>query len=219
MAGTKDYKEWLDSQAEGSVIYVSFGTIAVISKRQTEEVARGLLAAGRPFLWVIRQKGNGAEGKEKVEEEEEEEEELSCREELEKQGMIVPWCSQLEVLSHPSLGCFVTHCGWNSTLETVVCGVPVVAFPQWTDQGTNAKLLEDVWGTGVRVRANNEEGIVESHEIKRCLEIVLSERREEMKGNAKRWKELAREAAKEGGPSDVNLKAFIENVSGRGSRS
>ncbi|OWM76729.1 hypothetical protein CDL15_Pgr004941 [Punica granatum] len=218
--GTKDCKKWLDSQDEGSVIYISFGTLAEISKRQTEELACGLLASSRPFLWVVREKEKGAEGKEKSTEEEqvkapEEEEELSCREELEKQGMIIPWCSQLEVLSHPSLGCFITHCGWNSTLESLVCGVPVVAFPQWTDQGTNAMLLENVWGTGTRVKAN-EEGIVDSNEIKRCLEVVLGERRKEMKGNALRWKELAREAVKEGGSSCMNLKAFMEDVS-RGS--
>ncbi|CBI39405.3 unnamed protein product, partial [Vitis vinifera] len=99
---------------------------------------------------------------------------LSCREELEQKGMIVSWCSQIEVLTHPSLGCFVSHCGWNSTLESLVSGVPVVAFPQWTDQGTNAKLIEDMWKIGIRVTVN-EEGIVESDEFKRCLEIVMGE--------------------------------------------
>ena len=59
--------------------------------------------------------------------------------------------SQVEVLSHGSLGCFVTHCGWNSTMESLGSGVPMVAFPQWTDQGTNAKMVQDVWKTGVRV--------------------------------------------------------------------
>ena len=82
-----------------------------------EEVARGLLDCGRPFLWVVRTKENG----------EEEEENLSCREELEQMGLIVPWCSQMEVLSHPSLGCFVIHCWWNSSLGSLVSGVPVVS--------------------------------------------------------------------------------------------
>jgi len=137
---------------------------------------------------------------------------LSCREELEEKGMIVPWCSQVEVLSHPSLGCFVTHCGWNSTLESLVSGVPVVAFPQWTDQGTNAKLIQDVWKTGVRVTAN-EDGIVESDEIKRCLELVIGggEEGEEMRRNARKWRDLAREATKEGGSSYENLKSFVDD--------
>ncbi|KAF5465090.1 hypothetical protein F2P56_015121 [Juglans regia] len=206
--GSKEYYiEWLNSKPNSSVIYVSFGSISTLAKQQMEEMARGLLDCGRPFLWVIRAKENG--------EEEKEEERLSCREELEQKGMIVPWCSQVEVLSHPSLACFVTHCGWNSSLESLVSGVPVVAFPQWTDQGTNAKLIEDVWKTGLRVTANKD-GIVESDEIKRCLELVAGggERGEEMRRNAKKWKELAREAAKEGGSSHKNLKAFVEEIGG-----
>ncbi|KAI8010908.1 UDP-glycosyltransferase 75C1 [Camellia lanceoleosa] len=127
--------------------------------------------------------------------------------------MIVPWCSQLEVLSHPSLGYFVTHCGWNSTLESLASGVPVVAFPYWSDQRTNAKMLTEVWKTGVRVRAN-EEGIVESEEVKRCIEEVMGgeEIGQEIRRNAKKWKELTREAVKEGGSSDMNLKAFAEEI-------
>ncbi|XP_050240138.1 phloretin 4'-O-glucosyltransferase-like [Quercus robur] len=199
--GSKNYIKWLNSKSESSVIYVSFGSLLVLKKQQMEEIARGLLDCGRPFLWVIRAKESG------------EEEELSCREELEQMGMIVPWCSQVEVLSHPSLGCFVTHCGWNSTLESLVLGVPMVAFPQWSDQGTNAKLIEDVWKTGVRVTVNKD-GIVEGDEIKRCLELAVGdgERREAIRRNAKKWKELAIEAAKEVGSSYNNLKAFVDEI-------
>uniref|UniRef100_F6I4D3 Glycosyltransferase n=1 Tax=Vitis vinifera TaxID=29760 RepID=F6I4D3_VITVI len=200
---SKDYIEWLNSKPESSVIYVSFGSLAVLSKQQSEEIARGLLDSGRPLLWVIRAKEKG--------EEEKEEDKLSCYAELEQQGMIVPWCSQVEVLSNPSLGCFVTHCGWNSTLESLASGVPVVAFPQWTDQSTNAKLAEDVWKTGVRVTVN-QEGIVEADKIKRCLELVMGDGEEakEMRRNANKWKDLAREAVMEGGSSDKNLKNFMD---------
>ncbi|GMN30076.1 hypothetical protein TIFTF001_046402 [Ficus carica] len=152
--------EWLDSKPKGSVIYVSFGSIAVLSKLQMEEIAKGLLDFGRPFLWIIREINDNKT-------EEEEEEKLSCRGELEKLGIIVPWCCQVEVLCNKALGCFVTHGGWNSTLESLVCGVPVVVFPQFVDQTTNAKLIEDLWKTGVRVKAN-EEGVVGAEEIKRC---------------------------------------------------
>nr|QOJ43659.1 UDP-glycosyltransferase [Camellia sinensis var. assamica] len=199
-----NYIQWLSSKPESSVIYVSFGSLLVLPKPQMEEIAGGLLQSNRPFLWVIRS-----------EEEEKEEDRLSCIEEVKQQGMIVPWCSQVEVLSHPSLGCFVTHCGWNSTLESLASGVPVVAFPHWTDQGTNAKLIEDEWKTGVRVKAN-EEGIVEGDEIKRCVEMAMEdgEKGEEMRSNAKIWKDLAREAVKEGGSSNKNLMAFVEEVGG-----
>ncbi|KAL4602017.1 hypothetical protein ACB092_10G023300 [Castanea dentata] len=201
--GSKDYMEWLNSKPESSVIYVSFRSISVLMKQQMEEIARGLLDCGRPFLWVIRAKENG------------EEEKLSCKKELEEKGMIVPWCSQVYVLSHPSVGCFVTHCGWNSTLEGLFSGVPMVAFPQWTDQGTNAKLIEDVLKTGVKVTTNND-GIVVGDEIKRCLELVVGdgEREKEMRRNAMKWKELAREAVNQGGSSYCNLKAFVDECCG-----
>ena len=64
------------------------------------------------------------------------------------------WCCQNDVLKHPSLGCFMSHCGWNSTIECLSFGLPMVGFPQQVDQTTNAKLVEDVWKMGVRVKAN-----------------------------------------------------------------
>ncbi|GFY92963.1 UDP-glucosyltransferase 75B1 [Actinidia rufa] len=190
---------------QSSVVYVSFGTnpLVALSKRQREEIARGLLKSHRPFLWAIKAIENG----------EKHEDKLSCSEELEQLGMIVPWCSQVDVLSHPSLGCFFTHCGWNSTLESLVSGVPMVGFPHFTDQPTNAKLIEDVFRTGVRVKVNEEE-IVEADEITRCIEVIMGggEVGEELKRNAKKWKDLAKEATKEGGSSDMNLRAFVEEM-------
>ncbi|EYU27004.1 hypothetical protein MIMGU_mgv1a025083mg, partial [Erythranthe guttata] len=176
---------WLNSKPESSVVYVSFGSILKLPKAQMEEIAKGLLESDRPFLWVIRIN-------EDKKNEEEEEEKLSCLDELEKIGKIVPWCSQLESLSS---------------------GVPVVAFPQWTDQGTNAKLIEDVWKSGVRVRGvGGGDGVVESGEIKRCIEEVMDggERSRELRANAREWKSLAREAMDENGSSFNSLKAFLE---------
>ncbi|PWA34561.1 crocetin glucosyltransferase protein [Artemisia annua] len=206
---SKDYLKWMNSKPEGSIVYISFGSLLVFSKKQKEAMAHGLLESGRPFLWVIRDE---KEGEKKGEDQEDN---LSFMKELEQLGLIVPWCAQLEVLSHPSLGCFVTHCGWNSTLESIVCGVPVVAFPQWIDQTTNAKLLEDVWETGVRVTAN-EDGVVEGEEIERCLEMVMGghEKGATMREKAKKWKNFAREAVKESGSSCMNLKFFVEKVAG-----
>ncbi|KNA10118.1 hypothetical protein SOVF_147030 [Spinacia oleracea] len=202
-----DYMEWLNSREQkSSVIYMSFGSMSVLAKPQMEELAKALIQTHRPFLWVIREKTSN-----EIDEENNDEDELSYMEELKQQGLIVPWCSQVEVLSHPSVGCFVTHCGWNSTLESLTSGVPMVGFPQWTDQMTNAKLVEDVWKTGVRVKVSEEEGgLVKSEEIKRCLEEVMES--EEMRDNAKKWGEFAVEAAKEGGSSDMNLKAFMEEL-------
>ncbi|XP_042513739.1 phloretin 4'-O-glucosyltransferase-like [Macadamia integrifolia] len=202
ISSSRDYMDWLNSKPEASVVYVSFGTTSVLSEDQVREIANGLLGSRRPFLWVIRPPN----GKEEVEI-------VENMEELKKSGMMVPWCSQVEVLCHPSIGCFVTHCGWNSTLEGLVAGVPMVMFPQWSDQATNAKLIKDVWKTGLRLDLN-EEGLVEGDEIKRCVEIVMErgESGEEMRRNAKRWKELAREAVMDGGSSDKNLQALVDEV-------
>ncbi|KAK6930661.1 UDP-glucuronosyl/UDP-glucosyltransferase [Dillenia turbinata] len=197
-----DYVDWLNSHDISSVIYVSFGSISVLSKKQMEEIAKGLLESDRPFLWVIRSKEDGQE-----------EDTESITNDVQPKGKIVQWCSQVEVLKHPSVGCFLTHCGWNSSLESLVSGVPVVAFPQWTDQGTNAKLIEDVWRTGVRVSVNDE-GIVEGNEIKRCLDLVMGggESGIEFRLNAKKWKDLARQAVRPGGSSYINLNAFVDEV-------
>jgi hypothetical protein len=196
---SSDCVEWLNSKPNSSVVYVSFGSYFVLSERQTDEIARALLDCGFSFLWVLREKT----------------EDLKFREEFGEKGKIVKWCSQIEVLSHSSLGCFFTHCGWNSTLESLVSGVPMVAFPQWTDQKTNAKLVEDVWKIGVRVDGKvNEDGIVGREEIRKCLEVVMGsgEKGEEMKKNANKWKELAREAGKEGGPAEKNLRSFLDDI-------
>ncbi|PWA76315.1 UDP-Glycosyltransferase superfamily protein [Artemisia annua] len=104
--------------------------------------------------------------------------------------MIVGWCSQVER---------------NSTVEALAAGVPTVAFPQWTDQETNAKMMEDVWKTGVRVRKR------EGHEeIERCVEMVMGN--EEMRRNVKKWKDVAREAVKSVGSSTINLQAFLDDA-------
>ncbi|KAF8014148.1 hypothetical protein BT93_H0094 [Corymbia citriodora subsp. variegata] len=201
LLGAEDYVEWLNSKEEASVIYVAFGSIARISKKRKQEMARGLLETGWPFLWVMRKSDGDYE--------------LIYKGELDKRGVIVPWCSQIEVLSHPSIGCFFTHCGWNSTIESLVHGIPMVAFPQWVDQMTNSKLVEDVWKVGVRVSEIDREGIiVEGGEIKKCLELVMGsgERGDEIRRNAKKWKDLAMEASREGGSSDKNLKAFVEEI-------
>ncbi|KAL5702762.1 hypothetical protein ACHQM5_027935 [Ranunculus cassubicifolius] len=208
--GPKNYTDWLEAKENSSVVYVSFGSIAVLSNKQMEELARGLVDSRRPFLWVIRSSEYGSKPQAEDTDEKEIYSEILREEHT---GMIVPWCSQVEVLNHPATGCFVTHCGWNSTLETVAMGVPVVAFPQWSDQGTNAKLIEDVWKIGVRVKPNEEDNIVKSEEIIRCLEEVMdAETGQDLRSNAKKWKEAARAAVSDGGSSDRNLRTFLEDV-------
>ncbi|XP_060178851.1 UDP-glycosyltransferase 75C1-like [Lycium barbarum] len=197
---SKNYMEWLDLRPNESVIYIAFGSYTEISTQLMEEIGQGLLKCGRPFLWVIREGPNGEKPEEK----------LSCKDALEKKGEIVRWCSQVEVLKHPSIGCFLTHCGWNSTLESIASGVPVVACPIWNDQVCNAKLVQDVWKNGVRVNVG-EGSITQRIEFERCIEIAMggSKEGEELRKNAKKWRDLAKAAMKENDSSNVNLKAYV----------
>ncbi|EOX97220.1 UDP-Glycosyltransferase superfamily protein [Theobroma cacao] len=198
------YINWLNSKPDCSVVYISFGSVAVLPRNQMEEIFDGMVESGYTFLWVIRPSEDGKEEgfknviKNKMKEE---------------QGLIVPWCSQVEVLNHRAVGCFVTHCGWNSTLEGLVAGVPMIALPQFADQMTNAKLVDEVWETGVRVKANEGAAVAEKEEIRRCLEMVMGNGQigEELRRNAKKWRGLALEATSQGGSSANNFKVFMES--------
>jgi len=125
---------------------------------------------------------------------------------------VVRWCPQLEVLTHEAVGCFVTHCGWNSTLEALSSGVPMVAVPHWSDQSTNAKHIMDIWKMGLKVPVD-EKGLVKQEAIENCIrEIMEGERGEEIKKNALKWRKLAREAVDEGGSSDKNIEEFVAKL-------
>ncbi|KAK1270393.1 UDP-glycosyltransferase 75D1 [Acorus gramineus] len=203
----KDYKKWLDAKLPRSVVYLSFGSLALLQKRQLEEITKGLMESGRPFLWVLRKAQREAEKDVVIETEV-----IEGRED--ERGMVVEWCSQVEVLSHPSIGCFVTHCGWNSTMESLFSGVPTVGVPQWSDQPTNAKMVEDVWGSGVRGRVSGE-GVVEAKELIRCLDAVMGKEGEgeRVRRKAEGWREKALDAVREGGSSHRSLERFVVEIS------
>ncbi|XP_077225132.1 UDP-glycosyltransferase 74F2-like [Tasmannia lanceolata] len=188
--------KWLDKRPVASVVYVSFGSFATLGTEQMEELAWGLRGSNKYFLWVVR---------------EAEENKLPDKfvEETREKGLVVTWCPQLEVLAHKAVGCFTTHCGWNSTLEALSLGVPMVAMPQWTDQPTNAKYVEDVWRVGVRAKVD-EKGIVRREEMELSIKAVMEgENGEEFKRNASKWRELAIDAVDEGGSSDRNIAEFV----------
>ncbi|BAF25600.2 Os09g0518400 [Oryza sativa Japonica Group] len=181
-------KAWLDERAASSVVYVSFGSLATPSAVQMAELAHGLRDSGRFFLWVVRSSETGKlpDG--------------FAGETAAKNttGLIVPWCPQLEVLAHGAVGCFVTHCGWNSTVEAVSAGVPMVAVAQWSDQPTNARYVEEAWRVGVRARADGE-GVVRKEEVARCVAGVMDgETGMEFRTNAARWSAMARAAMSQG---------------------
>ncbi|XP_062225221.1 UDP-glycosyltransferase 79-like [Phragmites australis] len=183
---------WLDKQAPCSVVLASYGTVANLDTAQLEELGSGLCNSGKPFLWVLRSS-----------EAEKMSEELCSM--CQERGLIVPFCPQLEVLVHKATGCFLSHCGWNSTTEAIVTGVPMVAMPQWADQPTTAKYVESAWEIGLRMR----KGLVKREDVDRCIrEVMDGERKEEYRRNAALWMQKAKEAMQEGGSSDKNIAEF-----------
>jgi UDP:flavonoid glycosyltransferase YjiC (YdhE family) len=111
------------------------------------------------------------------------------------------------------LGCFVTHCGWNSTLEAIVCGVPLVGIPHWADQPTIAKYMESAWSIGVRTH-RGDNGWLKRDEIDRCIKKVMDgERKDEYRRNAMKLMKMAKQAMQEGGSSDKNILEFVTKYS------
>jgi hypothetical protein len=189
------YMEWLDAKPARSVVYVSFGSILSLSKRQEEEMRQGLEATGQPYLWVARKSAAGGGA--------------SSDSGGIASGLVVEWCDQVRVLSHAAVGCFVTYCGWNSTLESVASAVPMLCVPQWTDQPTVAWLVEARMGAGVRARVDGE-GVVERGELRRCVEAVMGdgESAAAIRARSDRWRESANEAILPDGTSEKNIRAF-----------
>lgn len=110
---SEECSEWLETKPQQSVVYISFGSMVSLTAEQMEEIALALKDSSLDFLWVVR---------------ESQQEKLpnSFMDSTKQKGLVVSWCNQLEVLEHPAVGCFVTHCGWNSTLEGMSLGVPMI---------------------------------------------------------------------------------------------
>eukprot|EP01018_Ginkgo_biloba_P000401 Gb_07441 [translate_table: standard] len=194
-----DCAEWLNRNPKHSVLYVSFGSLAAISSAQMEEIAMGLLESGHPFLWVLR--GNGVEMLPS-----------GFVDEIEDRGIIVPWSAQLAVLSHPSVGGFLSHCGWNSTLESICLGVPMLGFPLFMDQFPACKLVVDEWKIGLRLkRGVFGEKTVERGLIARNVKRLMNgEEGNQIRKRAENLRNVAKKAAMGGGSSFTDLDKFLQ---------
>ncbi|KAM0892972.1 hypothetical protein ACQ4PT_025441 [Festuca glaucescens] len=200
LSGEESCMDWMEKQSANSVVFVSYGTFSEYEAPRLEELGNGLCNSGKPFLWVVRS-SEAHKLSEKLK--------AKC----EENGLIVSWCPQFEVLAHKSIGCFVTHCGWNSTLEAVACGVPLVGIPHWADQPTVAKYVQSVWGMGVRAQPC-ENGWIKRDEVNRCInEVMDGKRKDEYKRNAVNWMQKAKKAMQEGGSSDKNIARFAAKYS------
>ncbi|KAH6830348.1 hypothetical protein C2S53_007514 [Perilla frutescens var. hirtella] len=189
---------WLDQQPPNSVVYVAFGSFTVLDPTQFEELALGLQLTNRPFLWVVREDiiraaGGGGGGA------------FPAAGFVE--GKVVAWAPQQQVLSHPSVACFVTHCGWNSTIEGISNGVPFLCWPYFAEQFTNRNYICDEWKVGLGLSKDGN-GIISRWELKEKVEAVLGDG-----GFRERALSLGgkiMDGVKNGGTSHSNFTSFIQ---------
>lgn len=193
---------WLDSQPSRSVIYVSFGSIATLTKEQLMEFWHGLVNSGIKFLWVIRPDsiaGKGWENQIPAE----------LLEGTKQRGYIVSWAPQEKVLEHAAIGGFWTHNGWNSTLESIYAGVPMICWPYFIDQLVNSRFVSEVWKLGLDMKDTCDRAVVEKM-VRELMEV----RKEEFLKRADEMAKLARRCLCEGeGPSSLsNLDRLIRDI-------
>nr|XP_043605874.1 UDP-glycosyltransferase 83A1-like [Erigeron canadensis] len=186
---------WLDQQPECSVIYIAFGSFTILNQTQFEELTLGLELSNRPFLWVLRPgmtKETYPDG---------------FMERVKSRGKIVSWAPQQKVLAHPSVACFMSHCGWNSTIEGVTNGLPFLCWPYFADQIQNETYICDIWKTGLGFN-KDESAIITRDEIKSKVDKLLSDKM--FRSNALDIKEKVTNSIKKGGCSNTNLTNFTE---------
>ncbi|KAL0341336.1 UNVERIFIED_CONTAM: UDP-glycosyltransferase 76F1 [Sesamum radiatum] len=192
---------WLDARAPRSVLYLSFGSIAAMDQQKLNEMAWGLADSMQPFLWVVRP-GLVRDSEWLA---------VLPNEFLEAtrdRGYIVKWAPQQEVLSHPAVGGFWTHSGWNSTLESICEGVPMICSPFFGDQMVNSRYVSDVWRIGIRLEKGLERG-----EIRDAVRRVMVERDgEEMRQRVMCLKEKAGFCLNSGGSSYQALDALVNFI-------
>jgi hypothetical protein len=191
---------WLDKQPVGSVIYVAFGSTSIHSQQQFEELAFGLELIGQPFLWVVRSDIINGPLSEFLD---------GFKTRIVDLGYIVEWARQEKVLAHPSTACFLSHCGWNSTLEGISMGVPFLCWPYFADQFHNKSYICDAWKVGLGLNPD-ENGLITRHEINTKIKTLLFD--DGIKANALKLKEMAKKSVTEGGSSFKNFKSFIEQI-------
>ncbi|CAI9109486.1 OLC1v1009311C1 [Oldenlandia corymbosa var. corymbosa] len=191
--------EWLNSKEKGSVAYVNFGSITIMTKDQLVEFAWGLANSMQNFLWIIRP-DLVPEGAVLPPE---------FIKATKGRGMLANWCNQELVLNHPSVSVFLTHCGWNSVIESLAGGVPMICWPFFADQQTNSLCVCDYWGVGVEIDSNVDRVALE----KVVREMMEGDKGKELKKKALEWKDKADEAVRPGvGSSYTNLNNLIQDV-------
>ncbi|XP_050158170.1 (R)-mandelonitrile beta-glucosyltransferase-like [Malus sylvestris] len=192
--------EWLDSKEPNSVVYVNFGSITVMTAEQLTEFAWGLANSNMTFLWVIRPDLVGGDSSVVPAE---------FFVQTKERSLLASWCPQEQVLNHPAIGGFLTHCGWNSTLESLCGGVPMIIWPFFAEQQTNCRFCCKEWGVGMEIEGEVKRDYVEGL-VRKLME---GEEGKVMRKKALEWKKLAKEATTgPNGLSFLDLDKIINQV-------
>ncbi|XP_073156007.1 UDP-glycosyltransferase 73C3-like [Henckelia pumila] len=209
--------KWLDIRPPGSVIYACLGSLARISAPQFLELALGLEASNHPFILVVNTGSESEEIEKWISEDGFEERNR------ERCLLVRGWAPQVLILSHPAVGGFLSHCGWNSTLESICAGLPMVTFPLFGEQFLNEKLVVQVLKTGVGVGARvsvhlgqtqRPEDKVTRDGIQAAVEMVMDQGEEgcERRRVAQELGKMAKRSVEEGGSSCLNIELLIEDI-------
>ncbi|KAH7301063.1 hypothetical protein KP509_23G010600 [Ceratopteris richardii] len=201
--------QWLDRQPSRSVVYISSGSLKLHSDEQVKEIGGAVLADNRHFLWSYRSESAA------------DHDSASARPSLPMdfltrtgdRGRVVEWAPQSRVLSHPSVGAFLTHCGWSSTMEAVTNGIPLICLPIFYDQFMDAKLAVDVWKMALRL-ATNSRGVAEKEELRRAFSrLIDSDEGEKLRANARTFQQRSQRAPLPGGTTYNDIQSFMKGLS------
>ncbi|XP_059460905.1 UDP-glycosyltransferase 88F3-like [Corylus avellana] len=208
---------WLDSQPSRSVVFLCFGSLGSFSAAQVKEIAHGLERSGQRFFWVLKKPTRDQKTKhiEKSTAEFDLEGVLpkGFMERTKDRGMVVKkWAPQVAVLRKQAVGGFVTHCGWNSVLEAVVAGVPMVAWPLYAEQHLNRNILVNDMKMAIDLEQREDDGFVSGDELERRIrELMESEQGRELRGKSWKMREMALAAlGSASGSSTRVLAKFVE---------
>ncbi|PON53930.1 UDP-glucuronosyl/UDP-glucosyltransferase [Parasponia andersonii] len=205
--------EWLDQQEPNSVLYISFGTIFTFSDEDIKEIALGLDQSGVKFIWVLRD----ADKVNSLSNEEARRPHLPDGFEKRMRGMglvVREWVPQVKILAHTSIGGFMSHCGWNSCMESISMGVPIAACPMQSDQPMNALLITEVLKVGVSVREwRQRDELVTSSMISEAVrKLMASDEGEGMRKTAAEMGEKVKRSVAEGGGCRLEWDSFIAHI-------
>ncbi|XP_062117768.1 zeatin O-xylosyltransferase-like [Humulus lupulus] len=209
--------EWLDEQEAKSVLYISFGTVTTLSDEQIKEIALGLEQSGVKFIWALRDGDelddlrNEKEGRRSSQVPDGFEERMRGM----GMGMVVrTWVPQVKILEHPSTGGFMSHCGWNSCMESIAMGVPIATWPMQSDQPFNALLITRVLKVGVAVMEwEQRDELVTSSMISGAVrKIMASEEGDEIRKRAVEMAEAVKRSVEDGGDCRLEWDSFIAHI-------